>query len=59
LRKGQLYVDGAQALVPRGDGRFGVGDPEAPDWISFESIVDGRAMILNFSGIPFRRTFTP
>jgi hypothetical protein len=45
--------------VPRGDGKFGVGDPEAPDWISFESIVDGRAMILNFSGIPFRRTFTP
>jgi CubicO group peptidase (beta-lactamase class C family) len=59
LRKGQLYVDGAQALVPRSDGKFGVGDPEAPDWISFESIVDGRAMILNFSGIPFRRTFTP
>src|SRR5829696_4773373 len=39
LRKGQLYVDGAQALVPRGDGKFGIGDPEAPDWISFESIV--------------------
>ena len=59
LRKGQLYVDGAQALVPRGDGKFGIGDPEAPDWISFESIVDGRAMIMNFSGIRFRRTFTP
>ncbi|HVF23897.1 MAG TPA: serine hydrolase domain-containing protein, partial [Pyrinomonadaceae bacterium] len=38
LRRGQLYVDGAQALVPRGDGKFGIGDPEAPDWISFESI---------------------
>ena len=59
LRKGQLYVDGAQALVPRSDGKFGIGDPEAPDWISFESIVDGRAMILNLSGIRFRRTFTP
>jgi CubicO group peptidase (beta-lactamase class C family) len=59
LRKGQLFVDGVQPLVPRGDGKFGVGDPEAPDWISFESIVDGRAMRLNFSGIVFRRIFTP
>jgi CubicO group peptidase (beta-lactamase class C family) len=59
LRKGQLYIDGAQALVPRGDGKFSIGDPETPDWISFESIVDGRAMIMNFSGIRFRRTFTP
>jgi CubicO group peptidase (beta-lactamase class C family) len=59
MRKGQLYIDGAQALVPRADGKFGIGDPEAPDWISFESIVDGRAMVLNYSGIPFRRTFTP
>ncbi len=59
MRKGQLFLDGAQALVPRGDGKFGIGDPEAPDWISFESIVDGRAMRLNFSGIIFRRVFTP
>ncbi|HEV2837246.1 MAG TPA: serine hydrolase domain-containing protein [Pyrinomonadaceae bacterium] len=59
MRKGQLYVDGTQALVPRGDGKFGIGDPEAPDWISFESIVDGRAMVLNYSGIISRRMFTP
>jgi CubicO group peptidase (beta-lactamase class C family) len=59
LRRGQLYVDGMQALVPRADGKFGLGEPEGPDWMSFESIVDGRAMVLNFSGIPFRRTFTP
>ena len=59
MRKGQLFVDGVQPLVPRGDGKFGIGDPEAPDWISFESIVDGRAMRLNFSGIIFRRVFTP
>ncbi len=50
LRKGQLFMDGVQPLVPRGDGKFGIGDPEGPDWISFESIVDGRAMRLNFSG---------
>ena len=59
LRRGQLYVDGVQSLVPRSDGKFGLGDPEAPDWMSFESIVDGRAMVLNFSGIIFRRMFTP
>jgi CubicO group peptidase (beta-lactamase class C family) len=59
LRRGQLFIDGVQSLVPRGDGKFGIGDPEAPDWISFDSVVDGRAMVLNYSGIPFRRMFTP
>jgi CubicO group peptidase (beta-lactamase class C family) len=59
MRKGQLFLDGAQPLVPRGDGKFGLGDPEGPDWISFESIVDGRAMRLSLSGIIFRRVFTP
>lgn len=58
-RKGRLFVDGTQPLTPRSDGRFGIGDPEAPDWIAFESIIDGRAMRLNYSGIPFRRMFTP
>lgn len=59
LRKGQLFVDGVQPLIPLGDGKFGLGDPDGPDWMSFESIVNGRAMVLNFSGIPFRRMFTP
>ena len=59
LRRGRLYLDGVQPLVPRSDGKFGIGDPEAPDWIGFESIVDGRAMRLNYSGIMFRRIFTP
>jgi hypothetical protein len=59
LRKGQLFIDGVQRLVPRPDGKFGIGDPEAPDWVSFESIIDGRAMRLNYSGIVFRRVFTP
>jgi len=59
LRNGQLLLDGVQPLVSRSDGKFGIGDPEGPDWIAFESIVDGRAMRLSLSGIPFRRTFTP
>lgn len=59
FRKGQLFMDGLQPLIPRGDGKFGIGDPEAPDWIGFESIVNGRAMRMNFSGIVYRRMFTP
>ncbi|HEV8366441.1 MAG TPA: hypothetical protein VGQ39_00695, partial [Pyrinomonadaceae bacterium] len=59
LRKGQLYADGVQPLVPRGDGKFGINDPQAPDWIAFESILNGRAMRLNLSGVVFRRAFTP
>jgi hypothetical protein len=59
LRKGQLFVEGVQPLVPRADGKFGIGDPDGPDWISFESVVDGRAMRLSYSGIIFRRIFTP
>ena len=59
LRKGQLYLNGSQRLTQRPDGRFGSGDPEAPDRLGFESIIDGRAMRLNYSGIIYRRTFTP
>ena len=59
MRKGQLFAEGVQSLVPRADGKFSLGDPEAPDWMSFETIVDGRAMRLNLSGIIFRRAFTP
>jgi D-alanyl-D-alanine carboxypeptidase len=58
-RKGRLFFDGVQPLVLRADGKFGIIDPEAPDWIAFESIIDGRAMRLNYSGIVFRRMFTP
>jgi CubicO group peptidase (beta-lactamase class C family) len=59
LRKGQLYAEGVQPLVARADGKFGLGETEAPDWISFESIIEGRAMRLNLSGVIFRRVFTP
>ena len=59
MRKGQLFAEGVQPLVPRGDGKFSLGEPDAPDWMSFETVVDGRAMRLNFSGIIFRRVFTP
>ena len=59
LRKGQLYINGVQPMVPREDGRFGSSDATNPDRINFENVVGGRAMRLNYSGILFRRTFTP
>jgi CubicO group peptidase (beta-lactamase class C family) len=59
LRRGQLFLDAIVPLVARGDGKFGVGEPEAPDWIGFETIVNGRAMQLNYSGVIYRRMFTP
>jgi len=59
LRKGQLYLSGQQRLTPRPDGTFGLGEPDQPDRISFETIIDGRAMRASYSGIIFRRTFTP
>jgi CubicO group peptidase (beta-lactamase class C family) len=59
LRKGQLFLDGSAPLMLREDGKFGVGGTNDPDWVTFESIIDGRAMVLNYSGIKFRRTFTP
>jgi hypothetical protein len=59
LRKGRLWLDGFQPLVARADGTFGVGDPDAPDRVSFESVIGGRAMRLNYSGVVFRRAFTP
>jgi CubicO group peptidase (beta-lactamase class C family) len=59
MRNGVLLVDGVAPLVARSDGKFGFDDPQAPDWISFESMLDGQAMRLNYSGIVFRRTFTP
>ena len=58
LRKGKLYVDNV-ILAPRDDGKFSIGEPDGPDWVAFESIVDGRAMVLSYSGIKFRRMFTP
>jgi len=59
LRKGKLYVDGVQLLVVRADGKFGLNEPDAPDWIQFETIIDGKAMRMNLSGVVFHRAFTP
>jgi CubicO group peptidase (beta-lactamase class C family) len=60
LRKGQLLFDGVQPLIPAQAGSFRLaGDDLAADRVTFESIVHGKAMRLNYSGIIFRRIFTP
>jgi CubicO group peptidase (beta-lactamase class C family) len=59
LRKGRLWIDGVQPLAPRPDGTFGTAAGDSPDRVGFESVVAGRAMRMNYSGIIFRRTFTP
>lgn len=60
IRKGQLLLDGAQTLIQTDDGSFMLaGDESSPDRIRFESIVGGKAMRASYSGIVFRRVFTP
>ncbi|MCA1818245.1 MAG: beta-lactamase family protein [Acidobacteria bacterium] len=59
LRKGQLLFDGVQPLAPAEGGSFRLGDETDPDRVTFESVVGGKAMRLNYSGIIFRRVFTP
>jgi CubicO group peptidase (beta-lactamase class C family) len=60
LRKGQLLIGGVQPLAAAEAGTFSLaGDDFAPDRVSFDTIIGGRAMRMNFSGIVFRRAFTP
>jgi D-alanyl-D-alanine carboxypeptidase len=60
LRKGQLLLDGVQPLALVEGATFRLaGDDVSPDRLSFETVVAGRAMRVNYAGIIFRRTFTP
>ena len=60
IRKGRLTLGGEQFLIPLEPGVFRPqGDNNAAERISFDTMVDGKAMHLNFSGIDFYRTFTP
>jgi CubicO group peptidase (beta-lactamase class C family) len=63
LRKGNLvliYPWGvAETLVELGDGGFRVGEDEhSPETLRFEAIVDGRALLAEYSGCPYYRAFT-
>ena len=54
-----LYPSDELELVPLPDGRFRVGAAEwLPDRVSFDTVIDGRAVRAVYDGAPFYRTFT-
>jgi D-alanyl-D-alanine carboxypeptidase len=54
-----LYPSDELELVPLADGRFRVGAAEwLPSRISFDTVIDGRAIRAVYDGAPFYRTFT-
>jgi CubicO group peptidase (beta-lactamase class C family) len=60
IRKGELLVGGDSPLAPLEPGVFRpADDPSDADRVTFDTIVDGQAMRMNYSGIEFFRMFTP
>jgi len=60
IRKGQLLVGGDSPLAPLEPRVFRpADDPGDADRVTFDTIVDGQAMRMNYSGIEFFRMFTP
>jgi CubicO group peptidase (beta-lactamase class C family) len=59
IRKGRLLFDGEAPLAPVEPGVFRLPGATTADWIAFDTIVNGKATHLNYSGIEFFRTFTP
>jgi D-alanyl-D-alanine carboxypeptidase len=61
LRKGMLLLinpDGGETeLVPVQKGMFRVGD--SPEWLRFDTVVNGKSLRVNYSGTDFHRDFTP
>src|SRR5882672_6122203 len=59
IRKGRLLIDGDQPLLQIEAGVFRPeGDSDA-DRVVFDTMVNGKAGHLNYSGIDFYRTFSP
>ncbi|MFC2021321.1 serine hydrolase domain-containing protein [Chloroflexota bacterium] len=64
LRKGALSLiipwGNTEPLIPLGDSLFRIGeDSRSPETISFDAVVEGRALQADYSGCPYYRTFTP
>lgn len=65
VRKGRLtfaYADASLAteLVEEAPGRFRFAEPaHAPEWLAFDTIIDGQAQRLIFSGVPLYRIDLP
>jgi hypothetical protein len=59
IRKGKLLVEGEQPLAQIEPGVFRTEGDVSADHITFDTIVNGKALHLDYSGIDFYRTFTP
>lgn len=63
LRLGELYwiepSGDEEPMSLLGDGCFRVGEEGSPEFIRFDTIVDGEAWRANFSGADYYRFFTP
>jgi D-alanyl-D-alanine carboxypeptidase len=60
LRKGRLTFEGDLPLVQIAPGVFRFeGDSGSVDRLAFDTLIDGKATRMNYSGIDFYRTFTP
>jgi hypothetical protein len=58
IRKGKLLLDGEQPLVQVTPGVFRPDGNDNGERIIFDTVVNGKAQHLNFSGIDFYRSFT-
>lgn len=59
VRKGRLLLDGEQPIVQTETGIFRPPGDNTAERISFDTILEGKALHLNYSGIDYYRTFTP
>ena len=59
VRKGQLLIGGDQPLVEVSPGVFRFEDDAGVDRVTFDTIIDGRAIHANVAGVDFYRAFTP
>jgi D-alanyl-D-alanine carboxypeptidase len=62
LRKGRLLfltADDEEEVTPLGGGVFRVGEDYSAERLRFDTVIDGKALEANLSGIPYFRTFTP
>jgi CubicO group peptidase (beta-lactamase class C family) len=58
LRRGALWLEGEQKLVPLPDGSFSLGPPEeTAERVRFLDVSGGRALRLNLSSVVYYRTY--
>jgi CubicO group peptidase (beta-lactamase class C family) len=62
VRKGKLVfltAEGEEEVTPLGGGEFRVGEDYSAERLTFDTVIGGKTLQANLSGIPYFRTFTP